>query len=449
MINRRRLHPLFAVTGLLLVIAALYLPYIDRTMYCDEANTLLQYADELPRALFSYATPNNHILHSVAVWLMTTLAGDALVVVRFATFAGALLSVAMLYRIGSRLADQRVGIAAAVFMATTWGFAEFAVNARGYTLTIFFTLLLTERVFLAQATRSRWQRYSLLLISLALMLLLPSNLMIIGAAGLWIVWRAIWRRERRYAALLPPLVVGTAIGLLFYLPSFLQGFLGSHFSAFGETTLTGLLSNSALLIFTTPGIGLVFAAAILTGIAVILLENPHPPARVWIGVMFAAVIMIAAVQWIVLGRFFYARNYIFLVAPLALLAGVGASRVAGRWTLPLLATVLIASAIPLRALNQPHDVDLLLARIAAEVTPGDAVVVAPCFNAPIQYHLFKMDQGNLLFVEPGTEQVMVFTRGQPLDEVLALFGVRELVADCRRLEPVSEAVPDVYRCAGV
>src|SRR6185312_135279 len=121
-------------TAIALVLAAnaLYAPYINRIMMCDEANTLYQYAASLVRALLSYATPNNHMLHSALVWGVTNLAGTSTVAVRFVALSSALLATALMFRVASRFASYRAGVAAAVFMMTTLTFADYAVNARGY-----------------------------------------------------------------------------------------------------------------------------------------------------------------------------------------------------------------------------------------------------------------------------------------------------------------------------
>ena len=64
--------------------------------------------------------------------------------------------------------------------------------------------------------------------------------------------------------------------------------------------------------------------------------------------------MIAIAQILVLHKLFFARNYLFLIAPVALLGGIGFSRIANRYTLPLMAAVLIASIIPLKRSRQLH-----------------------------------------------------------------------------------------------
>ena len=79
---------LASAVALILTALALYAPYLNRIMFCDEANTLYQYSQDLARALFSYATPNNHMLHSALVWTMTHLAGTSTVAVRFVGAGG-------------------------------------------------------------------------------------------------------------------------------------------------------------------------------------------------------------------------------------------------------------------------------------------------------------------------------------------------------------------------
>ena len=107
------------------------------------------------RALFSYATPNNHMLHSALVWTVTNIAGSSPVAVRFVALSSALLATALMFRVASRFASFRAGVAAAVFMVTTLTFADYAVNARGYSLSVALTLLLIDRLFLTRSIYTR------------------------------------------------------------------------------------------------------------------------------------------------------------------------------------------------------------------------------------------------------------------------------------------------------
>ena len=433
------------LTALLLVLAAnaLYAPYINRIMMCDEANTLYQYSLNLVRALFSYATPNNHILHSTLVWTVTTFAGTSTVAVRFVALAAALISVALMFRVATRFAGLRAGVAASALLLTALGFAGYAVNARGYTLTGALTLLLIDRLFLTRVIWTRRYRYSLLAISFALTLTLPSMIMLLGAAGLWVIWKA--RTQRRYRALLLPLIFGVLLAGAFYAPSLLQGeILTQDITLFGETDLLLMLRLWAGEIFGTAGIGLLFVLACAAGIVV--LARHYPRARTVIALVVGVTAACALAQYLVTHKVFYARNYLYLVAPLALLGGIGLSRVVRRWTVPLVAALLVLSVIPLRALDGDYIEKDVLARVAQNVGATDQILAGPCFNAPIQYHLLHSDQSEKLFSTPPKQRVFVLYREGTYENVLELYNMQDNVTACQPVSDGSWSPFDVYVC---
>jgi hypothetical protein len=432
---------LAAAVALILAANALYAPYINRYMFCDEANTLYQYSQDLLRALLSYATPNNHMLHSALVWLITNLAGTSTVAVRFVTLTGALLAVALMFRVAARIAGVRAGIAASAFLMTILAFADFAVNARGYSLSVALTLLLIDRVFLTRAVYTRGYRYSLLAISFALMLLLPSMLMLIIAAAGWIVWRS--RVQRRYRSLLPPLITGVALAAIFYIPSFLEGLFAQHLAEFGESDLLVLARLLIEQTFSTPGIGLLFAASCLAGL---LSLRRFPRARDVVVVVIGGAVVVAVVQLLVLHKLFFARNYLFLVAPVALLGGIGFSRLARRWTTPLIAALLVVSVLPLQALDGDYIEKQVIQRVQQNVGEHDQILSGPCFNAPIQYYLLHSGQEDKLFSTPDKTRVFVLTRDRSYQEVLDLYQMRDKVDTCQPVSDGSWSPFEVYTC---
>lgn len=433
---------LTAAVALLLGMLALYTPYLNRIMFCDEANTLYVYAQDLARALLSYATPNNHMLHSALVWCMTNLAGTSAPVVRFIALAGAMLSVALMFRVAAKVAGLRAAVAACVFLITTFAFADFAINARGYTLSVALTLLLIDRIFLTRNVWTRRYAYSLMAICFALILLLPSMLMLIAAAAAWFLWCA--RSQRHYISLIPPMIVGVAAAGVFYLPSFMQGLFSQHINAFGESDLLVLLRLWLEQTFNTPIIGLIFATSCIAG--VVMLARRYLRARAIIVMVLAVTALVAIAQIIVLHKLFFARNYLFLIAPIALLGGIGFSYFARRWTVPLMALMLVASAIPLRGLDGDYLEKQVVALVNQNVGEHDQILCGPCFNAPVQHYLLHNDQGYKLFFSPETERVFVLLREGTYQDVLALYNMQNNVTDCQPVTDGSWGAFEVYLC---
>ncbi|MBN1200620.1 MAG: glycosyltransferase family 39 protein [Anaerolineae bacterium] len=336
---------------ILLIVAALDLAYITRPLKYDERFTLEHYAITPDRALFSYSTPNNHMLHSLLVWSMTALAGDSRVAARFPTFALALISVALTYRLARRMLDPPTGHAAAALLGSTLAFAEYSINARGYTLTLVLTLLLAERLLYPDHALTRCCRRAVLFICGALVLTLPSMIVLIGAAALWLAWDAGRLPLRAYVHRWRPLIVGAGIGGLFYVPPLIVGDMQSHMQRFGYTdpleTFTGWLG----MVFSTDGASVVFAVGCLVG-GVALWTRPRlRPVRRWTLAALGCALVLGLAQWALTGRLFYPRNYLYLLAVLCPVGGLGLRIIFGRHVTWVAAGLLLVSAIPFQALG--------------------------------------------------------------------------------------------------
>ena len=438
---------LAGIVVLLLTVVALYVPHTDITLKCDEANTLYQNANSLPSALFAYFSPNNHLLHSALLWLTTTLGGTAAVFVRFPAFAAGLLSVAMTFRLGRKFGGYRVGMAAAGLLAVNLSFAGFSVNARGYTLSILLTLIIVELVFCRPSPLSRRSRYGLLLVSAALVMVLPTMVMVIVAAGLWVLWRAVYRQDRPARLSILPLVLGTLTGGLFYLPAFLMGYIGGHIAQFGDSSPFHVLSLWADMMFGTPVNGLIFVVGCAAGLFYTLTHEGKRPLLVIAFVVFGVTALIAAGQWLLTGRLLFARNYFYLLGILALVGGLGLAHLARRLTVPLVAVLLASAFLPLQMLGESGDIDALLDRIYANLTPGDAVLVGPCWDAPVLYHMTQQgDRDRFWPSRTATERVFAVSHGQSIDTLLQLYRSQETLSACQPVDDGTWGSFETYVC---
>lgn len=109
--------------------------HLDVPLRYDEAVTWFDFASPgWKEAATAYTTPNNHILHSLLVWLGTSLFGSDVWAIRLpALAAGTLVPVGVAWA-GRRLYGARIGLLAGVVAATTPVLVEYSVNARGYSL---------------------------------------------------------------------------------------------------------------------------------------------------------------------------------------------------------------------------------------------------------------------------------------------------------------------------
>ena len=154
-------------------------------------------------------------------------------------------------------------------------------------------------------------------------------------------------------------------------------------------------------------------------------------------------VLIAIAQILLLHKLFFARNYLFLIAPVALLGGIGLSRIAQRWTVPLIAAVLIISVTPFRALDGDYLEKQAVQRVEQNVGAHDQIVLGPCFNAPVQYYLLHNGESDKLFSSPDKERVFVLVREGTYQDVLGstTCRIRSLTAS---RSPMARGVPS--RC---
>lgn len=418
----------------LLVAFGLYAGALNRTFQYDEAYTLRHFAVNPGIALLSYTEPNNHMLHSLLVWISRTLAGESLVAIRFPAFASALLSIAMMYRVGRRLGGWRLGVTAAVFLAITPAFAEYATLARGYTLSIFLTLVLIDRVFLGKPKRTRAYRYSVLLTCLSLILTLPTMVMLIGAALAWLLLKA--RRERIYRLALPPIILGSIMGAMFYVPAFLVGSFSRSAGRFGLADVQSSISDWVSLVFFFAPFytGIAFYVAALVGLPVMIFRRKR---RLLEMVLFAfgAALLGAVAQQLVLGSSYYGRNALYLLPLVCLLAGLVVAalpRMAAPW---VALALLVLSVQPLQGyLSRQTTVGFVLDYLDTETQPSDMLLFSTFADEPMFYYLEAGGQWERLMLTPDKQRLLIFTEtgNDDIPALLDVYGLRAYVHDCHR-----------------
>jgi hypothetical protein len=257
-------------TVLLVFAAWLYVPHLDDTLTYDEVFTVIHYSGSPISAFTDYSTPNNHMLHSFFIWLMreatgtqdhpVELKGVPLIAMRLPAFAAALISLALLYRIGLRYLPAPVSGFACIWLMLMPAFSAYATTARGYSLSIAATLALWW--FCVERPRPR----PALWLSAAAMLVLPSMLLLTVPLALWSLR---WHRR-----LVVPLVIGTVSGVAIYLPALIYGLLGAHIQHFGYRVPSDLISDTASLAW-APVVLAVLLISVLGDVNVI--RKPDAP----------------------------------------------------------------------------------------------------------------------------------------------------------------------------
>ena len=186
-----------SLAGLLGLAVALRAVYLDVPLRYDEATTFNNFASEpLYVAVSNYATPNNHVLHTLLVSLSTTLLGDAEWAIRLPALAAGILLVPAGYVLGRILHGRTAGLMAAAVLATASPFVEYSTNARGYTLVTLLALVLfaTAPAVLATDEAAGW--LALGFVAAVGAFTVPVMLFPFGGLLVWVVLTSVLDAQR-------------------------------------------------------------------------------------------------------------------------------------------------------------------------------------------------------------------------------------------------------------
>ncbi len=191
-------------------------------MRYDESITYLTYASQgWVEAAFGYATPNNHIFHTLLVAGVTNWWGNAPYIIRLPAFLAGCALIPVSAWVAAKLFDRRAGTLAAALVATSPILIEYSTNARGHGLVVLLAVSAVgvAHTLLNKAALVDW----LLLAALGVLGLytLPTMLLPWLGVSLWLAtmrFRTATTLRERAGALLPLvlvnlLVVANVVGL--------------------------------------------------------------------------------------------------------------------------------------------------------------------------------------------------------------------------------------------
>ena len=117
--------------------------HLDVGMRTDEAGSFLNYGLTNPLVIFGkYDRPNNHVLHSLAMWSSVQVFGAEAWAIRLPAFLAMIASVPVLVAATTRLLTPGIGLLAGTFLVAMPNSIELATNTRGYPLVVLAMLLL-------------------------------------------------------------------------------------------------------------------------------------------------------------------------------------------------------------------------------------------------------------------------------------------------------------------
>ena len=139
-VDRIYLVALLVITLLALLIRLIF---ISKPMSHDEAYTFLAFASRSFRVVISdYHLPNNHVFHTILVYLAYHLFGNQPWIIRLPALVAGVLVVPATYWVGCLFYDRNTAILSAALVASASPLISYSTSARGYSLLGLFTLLI-------------------------------------------------------------------------------------------------------------------------------------------------------------------------------------------------------------------------------------------------------------------------------------------------------------------
>ena len=377
-----------------IIFTSLVIPHINRAPLIDEIDTFVNFTDSWVKALFFYARPNNHLAHSALVWLSRTLIGGSLLALRLPAFMATLISLALVYRFGKWLGGYKVGMLALLLMATSTIIADYAINGRGYSMVNVLTILLLWQLLTLTPPFTRTNNYKLMATAFTLMLVMPATLPILFGATLWLGIALVkqWHSQQKYIAqyikLIFSLLFGIAVAIPFYSFAFLNLELyRTYVNNFGYFVPTSMLTEWFNQVFRlSPITGSLFILCIIGGIIFAVKKRRWRWLQL-VMVFVLAALMAGTVQYLVTGKVFYPRNYLYFVPLLALLGGFAAQQMSMR-VLGVCALMLVGiTVVPMQQqLGAESNVDTVREMVYEELTEDDLLVVGCCYELHMLYY---------------------------------------------------------------
>jgi len=141
--DRKDQHYLAALLIVTLLALLIRLVFISRPMRHDEAYTFIAFASRSLRVVISdYHLPNNHVFHTLLVYLAYHLLGNQPWIIRLPALLAGVLVVPATYWVGNSFYNRNTAILSAALVASASPFIDYSTNARGYSLLSLFALLI-------------------------------------------------------------------------------------------------------------------------------------------------------------------------------------------------------------------------------------------------------------------------------------------------------------------
>ncbi len=447
---------------------------VNKPIQYDEAYTFIHYASKpLATILANYSAPNNHIFHTLLVALFHRLLGAAPWILRLPAFLAGALCVPAAYLAGRRFFSRPQALAAAAAIAATPGLIEYAVNGRGYTLIVLFSLLLANFAGLLAGKQDKPALAAYAITAALGAYTIPVFLYPFAGISLWLAVTYLlendaWaNRLKRLGRFLAACALAGLLALLLYSPVIFFGtglaslvrneivepqtwrvFLANLSPRLTNTAVSWMMGVSPAFRLLLPGgflLSLIFyrkasnqtwplqISLVLASAVLMTLQRVVPLPRIWLFMeafymLFAAAGLVWALDWL-LQKFLSLRLRETLLSASVLLLTLG---------------VLVNSLFGLRvAIVQERDLpeEHAAAYIAEHLQPGDTLLAVPPVDIQTAYYLVIQGIPFERFYQPG--------RPAPVQNVLVVLRTNSKKDTPRKVLDFYRLAPEFDLSAGL
>lgn len=412
--------------------------YLTQPMRYDESVTYLYFASQSwTTVVSSYTYPNNHVFHSLLVKAFATVLGDDPWVLRLPAFIAGVAMIPATYAVGRRLFGSDAALIGAALVSASGALAFYSTNARGYTMICLASLLLANAL-LTLRERSSMAQWSVVVVVTALgMWTVPVMLYPAGGLALWFVLSALREDTSQPRSDLARLVLAglaaTILTVLLYSPILAKDGLApltgnSFVRASAWWVFFREISLSIKPTFAASTMGYPIVISVLIAIcAVVGLVEERKTSGLRVS-MAGSMYVWCGLVLLVTHRTPFFRVWLFLVAPVALLAGHGMMRIGSRLpAIPrrvtaydggLAVTLAIALALVVmlthgvdrsRDTGTLRDAKQITKGLSGSLRPGDRVFAPIPSNAPLAFYFAQagLDPAYLSSVPTDSSRVYV------------------------------------------
>jgi MFS family permease len=430
-----------ALWAIIVIGSALRLTWLFQPIRYDEAVTYLAFVSKgFTVVTTSYEGPNNHVLHSILVWVSSRVSRDEWCL-RLPAFVAGCLVPLLTYLVGRRLYDVRTALFGAALTAVSVHLIEYATSARGYSMLVAFALV---QILLADDVVRRGRQRDFLWFAVVTALgfyTIPTMLYPTVASVLWAGALALsmrrsvrWRRLLALAGVYGVACIGLTAALYASILKQENGWESLTANRWVEPIadrqawwdITRRYGADLVLEwslgFTTAGL----AALTLLAVTSTLVRVRRGDVRgCWLVVAVMSVLVLVFLQRVAP----FARVYMYILPAFLLAGAAGLSDLGGLLRIPTRATragmavIAIAAAAFVVVARLPDrstagdkfpDTRAVVARLNQLVTDSDAVVYALVPSETIRYGLsrqgrkpwpYKVDASRLIVVMRDDDEI--------------------------------------------